>query len=129
MDKALAARRSLLEDMDMPFRLDTTWARSSWLCEREAIHYSVISVSKRISFPKYSSSIRLEMKEPGADPDPEYHTVLLTRPSGPLYRGLSSHLHTSFQEGAEVLSKSTGGSSQVLRGSSRGLHQFCGCLI
>jgi hypothetical protein len=51
------------------------------------------------------------------------------QPNPVSYWGLSGHLHASFQEGAEILSKSTGGASQVLRGSPGGLHQFCGCLI
>lgn len=57
------------------------------------------------------------------------HHSARARPCAFSYRGLSSHLHTSFQEGAEVLSKSTRGSSQVLGGSPRCLYQFCGCLI
>lgn len=121
VDRALAANSSLLDDIEMVFRLVNTWVWSSLDCtKRKPVKYTIINI--KTIYQKYDY-IQVQHKQQCCILE-EREWIYLS-----VYLRLAGHVHSSFQEVAEVLSELARCLGQVLRGTARRLHQFVGWLV
>lgn len=122
VDRTLAANSSLLDDIEMVFRLVTTWVWSSLDCTKRKPSQSS---RKMYSFQYQNNMFIFKINRNNDVIDLKNCSQFIWS----IYLRLTGHVHSSLQEVAEVLAKLARCLGQVLRGATRRLHQLVGWLV